>query len=196
MAWGKWRVEGGFRRWDPNLPSLQKLPLSPHLAFLGHQYATALSLLRVFCNSGDGAEWSRWAGPCADHDMGSVLHGLRAVMLKGQTHCCSCGQILPDLGSAPSPLATGGSGELGAGIMSQGCHSSETQVCAEGSKWFPWRNICKVSLGFLQDSAVQGLSIAFTQPLLSVEFCGSIFVHINITLGWLGLLLIISMILL
>lgn len=42
----------------------------------------------------------------------------------------------------------------------------------------------------------QGPSAASSQPPLSVEFCGSIFVDINITLGWVGLLLIIFMILL
>lgn len=32
---GKQRAEGGVERWEPHLPSLQNLPVSPHLAFLG-----------------------------------------------------------------------------------------------------------------------------------------------------------------
>lgn len=80
LGWRETEAEEGVERWEPKLPSLQKLPLSPHLAFLGppacHTNTSGrqipLALLRVFCNggclrqTGDGSEPSPGAGPSAD----------------------------------------------------------------------------------------------------------------------------------
>lgn len=202
---GKMESRRDVQGWEPDLPSLQRLRLSPRPAFLCHQRATPppASLLRAFCVG--KLEMGLNRAPGLGHlqtrrkpETGSVLHDLCA-MIKRQSHCCSWGEILLDLDPHLCLHRPWGGGVWSwdvVPVLGSALLSLPRVVCAEGSEWFPCRNICNVSLGFLRDPAVQGLPIAFTQPPLSVEFCGSIFVYINITLGWLGLLLIISMILL
>lgn len=105
MGWGKWRAEGDVQRRDPDLLSLQRLPLSPRLAFLCHQRATPppVSLLRAFCDSAGKLEMGLNRALGLGHlqtrrkpETGSVLHDLCA-MIKSQSHCCSWGEILLDL---------------------------------------------------------------------------------------------------
>lgn len=147
-------------------------------------------------------------------DSGSVLHALLAVRIRSPTCCCSYGELFLAPDSAPSPLGNAQCQLSGVTLLPSAHQPGELQlggrpsaqlfllvppprrVRAEGSKRIPWRNICNMSPGFLQVPATQGSSVAFPQPPLYVEFCGSIFVYRNITLGWVGLLLIIFMILL
>lgn len=89
--------------WEPDLPSLQRLCLSPRPAFLCHQHATPppASLLRAFCAG--KLEMGLNRAPGLGHlqtrrkpETGPVLHDLCA-MIKRRSHCCSWGEILLDL---------------------------------------------------------------------------------------------------
>lgn len=160
MLWAgvKPRAEGGVERREPDLPSLQKLPLGPHLAFLGppacHTAPSTtpalLALPGVFCNGGKpemGLTQALGLGHLQtrrEPERGSVLRGLLAGMIISPPRRCRWGQLLLVLGSAPSPLASARCqlsvanpadrpGEFGAGMVSP-CSALPARPSAEAGE--------------------------------------------------------------
>lgn len=120
---------------------------------------------------------------------GSGLHGLLAVMMMisqtlrlrgvppgpGLSPISSCKRAAPALSCDPAGIGRG-SVEPGWCPRARLCPPVPPTrgVSTEGSEWFLRRNICNMSLGFLQDPAVQGSSLPSATSLrrvLWIYFC-------------------------